>query len=88
MEAAAKAAGLKFAHIPVVGGPTAAQADDMAALIEGSETPVLAFCRSGTRSITTWSLGQLRAGNQGRDALVDQAAGAGYDLSAALPRAM
>jgi uncharacterized protein (TIGR01244 family) len=50
--------------------------------------PVLAYCRSGTRSITAWALGSLRAGDHDREALVALAAAAGYDLSGALPRPM
>ena len=41
--------------------------------------PVLAFCRSGTRSINTWALGEAMAGAP-RDELIAAAARAGYDL--------
>ena len=41
-------------------------------------------CRAGTRSITAWSLGQAQAGHRSRQELMELAAGAGYDLSAAL----
>jgi len=44
---------------------------------------VLAYCRSGTRSINTWSLGQPEVG---REKLVELGAAAGYDLSNVLPR--
>jgi uncharacterized protein (TIGR01244 family) len=43
--------------------------------------PVLAFCRSGTRSIVIWSLGQAQSGARPRDELVRLGAEAGYDLS-------
>ena len=46
----------------------------------------LAFCRSGTRSIISWSLGQLQAGARSREDLVQLGEAAGYDLSMALPR--
>ncbi|MEO1643280.1 MAG: sulfur transferase domain-containing protein, partial [Pseudomonadota bacterium] len=43
-------------------------------------SPVLAYCRTGTRSITAWAL--THAGQGAADDIVDAAAGAGYDLSA------
>jgi uncharacterized protein (TIGR01244 family) len=50
-----------------------------------ADGPVLAFCRSGTRSIVTWSLGEALSGAQDRDALVKLGREAGYDLSGVLP---
>lgn len=85
MEAAARAAGLDYAHIPVRGGPTPDQVDLNREAIDGADGPVLAFCRSGTRSIVTWSVGQALAGRQDRATLVDQGSAAGYDLSGVLP---
>lgn len=88
MKAAAQAAGLEFVHIPFAGMPDAATADAVFAAVAGSPGPVLAYCRSGTRSVTAWALGSLRAGDHDREALVALAAGAGYDLSPVLPRPM
>jgi len=85
VEAAAKAAGLAYAHIPVHGGPTREQAEAMAKLLAGAPGPTLAFCRSGTRSIVTWALGESLAGAP-RDELVAAGRAAGYDLDAVLPR--
>ena len=84
MEAAARAAGLAYVHIPFVGRPSAEQAAAVAREAEAAGGPVLAFCRSGTRSITAWSLGQAQAGNRPSGELVELAAGAGYDLSPVL----
>jgi uncharacterized protein (TIGR01244 family) len=88
MNAAAQAAGLEFVHIPFAGMPDAATADAVFAAVSEAPGPVLAYCRSGTRSVTAWALGSLRAGDHDREALVALAAGAGYDLSAVLPRPM
>ena len=88
MKAAAQAAGLDFVHIPFAGMPDAATADAVFAAVSGAPGPVLAYCRSGTRSVTAWALGSLRAGDHDRESLVALAAGAGYDLSAVLPRPM
>ena len=54
--------------------------------VEAADGPVLAFCRSGTRSIVTWSLGQFQADERSADELVELGAQAGYDLSGAFPR--
>ncbi len=51
LEAAAKAAGLHYAHLPVISGQiTEPQARKFAELLATSPKPVLAFCRSGARS--------------------------------------
>ena len=85
MEAAAKAAGLAYAHIPVRGGPTPDQVEAERLLLEEAPGPVLAFCRSGTRSIVTWSIGQALAGARTREELIGLGEIAGYDLSGVLP---
>jgi len=84
MEAAAKAAGLDYVHIPVRGGPTPEQVEAVAAAVREANGPVLAFCRSGTRSIITWSLGKAISGARPRDELIQLGADAGYDLSGVL----
>ena len=84
MADAAKAAGLDYVHIPVRGGPTPDQIEQMQAAIAEASGPVLAFCRSGTRSIITWSLGQAQSGARSRDELMRLGANAGYDLSGVL----
>lgn len=86
IEAAARAAGLDYVHVPVRGGPSPEQVDAVRLAVEAAQGPVLAFCRSGTRSIVTWSLGQVLSGEADRDTLVEQGAAAGYDLSGVLPR--
>jgi uncharacterized protein (TIGR01244 family) len=86
MAAAAQAAGVDYVHIPVVGGPTPAQVEAVRSAIAAAKGPVLAFCRSGTRSIITWSLGQAQSGERSREDLVRLGADAGYDLSGVLAR--
>lgn len=78
IEAAARAAGLAYLHAPVIGRPGPSQVEAMRqAMAGGGRT--LAFCRSGTRSICTWAMGE--AGSRSRDELLRLGAGAGYDLS-------
>jgi uncharacterized protein (TIGR01244 family) len=81
IEAAAKAAGLAYFAIPVDhSGFSEAQVTAMADALGSAEGPVLAFCRSGTRSTFLWALASAWGGADG-DALVAKAANAGYDIS-------
>jgi uncharacterized protein (TIGR01244 family) len=51
IEAAVRAAGLEYRHLPVAGGyQTPEQIQAMAALLAELPKPVLMFCRSGARS--------------------------------------
>lgn len=79
LEAAAKRHGLAYRHVPVISGqvPDGAAQDFRAALDE-LKGPVLAFCRTGTRSTTLWALAE--AHHLTADALVATAAAAGYEL--------
>jgi len=79
IEAAAQAAGLGYAYIPVdASGLGRGHVDAMAAALE--QGPVLAFCRSGTRSTNLWALTRALAGDD-PDQIVAKAANAGYDVS-------
>jgi uncharacterized protein (TIGR01244 family) len=84
MEAEAREAGIAYVHIPVRGGPTREQVEIEQKLLAEAQGPVLAYCRSGTRSIVTWSIGQALSGERSRDELIGLGAEAGYDLSAVL----
>jgi sulfide:quinone oxidoreductase len=77
-ESAAKAAGLTYVHAPFVGQPSP-EAVEAAAKTAGK---TLAYCRSGTRSITAWAISQAQSGKMPADDIVQAAAGAGYNLSA------
>ena len=85
IEAAARAAGLAYVAIPVSpGGFAPAQVEQMAAALDQAEGPVLAFCRSGTRSTFLWALARRIMGDDG-ETLIAKAADAGYDLSPIRP---
>ncbi len=78
--AAAERHGLAFHHQPVQSGQVLDEdADRFAALLGEAEGPVLAFCRTGTRSITLWALSE--APHLAIDAILATAAGHGYDLA-------
>ncbi len=83
--AAAADAGLAYVAIPVThSGFSHAQIDALAAAIAAADGPVLAYCRSGTRSAHLWALTRARGGAS-PDELCAQAAAAGYDLSGLRP---
>jgi sulfide:quinone oxidoreductase len=80
MRAAAQDAGLDYRFVPAVSGQLTRQnVEDFAATLADVEGPVLAYCRTGTRSSTLWALS--RAGKMPADEIISQAAGAGYDLT-------
>ena len=82
IEAAARAAGIAYRAIPVDhSGFDEGQVEAMAAALGAAEGPVLAFCRSGTRSTFLWALASARLGEDG-DVLVAKASNAGYDIAA------
>jgi uncharacterized protein (TIGR01244 family) len=82
MEAAVRAAGLDYLYAPVIGRPGPAQVEAVRAAVAGASGKVLAYCRSGTRSICAWAIGQADAVD--RDHLIRLGAAAGYDLSPVL----
>lgn len=59
IEAAAKAAGIEVAYLPIVAG-TFSDASVLAfgTLIDTLPKPILAYCRTGNRSATLWSLSE------------------------------
>ena len=85
IEAAARAAGMAYLAIPVTHAGFGH--DQVRAMVEATDAapgPVLAYCRSGTRSTLLWSLAQA---SKGRDpaAIAADAAGAGYDVAPIRP---
>jgi len=84
IEAEARARGLDYTHVPVVGRPTDDQVRAVDTAVRGAGGKVLAYCRSGTRSIVTWALGQQASGGLNRQALIERGHAAGYDLSTVL----
>jgi uncharacterized protein (TIGR01244 family) len=77
IEAAARAAGLDYRHIPVAGRFPPEQVEEMVRALD--QGPVLAFCRSGTRSTFLWALARAARGVPAEQSIA-AAASAGYDL--------
>jgi sulfide:quinone oxidoreductase len=77
---AAAAAGIEARYVPVVTGMVTEE--DTAAFARAQAElpgPVLAYCRSGTRSATLWSLSQ--AGRRSVADILGVTKAAGYDMS-------
>ena len=85
IESTARAAGLDYVAIPVThAGFSEGQMKAMVAALASTDKPVLAYCRSGTRSTLLWALAQASQGKQ-PDELAAAAAEAGYDLTPIRP---
>jgi uncharacterized protein (TIGR01244 family) len=81
IEAAARAAGIGYVAIPVThAGFSEPQVRAMAEALDGAPGPVLAYCRSGTRSTLLWALAEASTGADPAE-LATAAAQAGYDVS-------
>ena len=81
IESAARAMGIDYVAIPVGhAGFSQAQVDAMIDALDSAEGPVLAYCRSGTRSTLLWALARAKAGDNPA-VIASKAANAGYDVS-------
>lgn len=84
MEAAALEAGLGYCAIPVDhSGFSVEQVSALAALMV-SPRPILAYCRSGTRSAMLWALASAARGGD-IEGIIDAAMAAGYDVRGVRP---
>ncbi len=83
--AACSEAGLAYVAIPVgAAGIGEGEITAMAAALAAAPGPVLAYCRSGTRSTHLWALAEASRGSDA-DALIDAAGAGGYDIGGLLP---
>ncbi len=85
IERAAGSAGLSARYIPVTSGKVSDEdAAKFAAAMSVLPKPVLAYCRSGTRSTTLWALSE--AGKRPLDDIVGIARAAGFDVTGVADR--
>jgi sulfide:quinone oxidoreductase len=78
--AVAREAGLEFRYLPVVAGVVSdADTAGFAEAMRDLPGPVLAYCRTGTRSATLWSLSQ--AGRRPLPEILRLTKAAGYDMN-------
>lgn len=76
---------MTYVAIPVShAGFSLPQVEAMAQAMSGSEGPVLAYCRSGTRSTFLWALATAKAGVD-PDRIAASALAAGYDVAPIRP---
>jgi len=81
VETAARNHGLAYRHIPVISGQVSeANVRDFTEALDTLKGPVLAFCRTGTRSTTLWALSQ--AARLSPEAILTTTQEAGYNLEA------
>lgn len=81
MRRAAAEAGLEAAYLPVASGKaTEEDAAAFAGLLDRLPKPLLAYCRTGARSATLWSLAEAARG-RALPEIVVAAKAAGYDMS-------
>ena len=77
----AEAHGIAYHHIPItVATLSRADVDAFAAALQDAPAPVVAHCRSGTRSTLLWALTRIRGGADPL-ALVAKAAQHGIDIA-------
>ncbi len=82
--AAAEALGLKYWHIPVVPGQiTMEQVRALREVSASADGPVLAHCKSGTRSASLYAIGEVLDGGMRKDEVVSFGRTLGLDLSGA-----
>ncbi|HEX2841251.1 TIGR01244 family sulfur transferase [Hyphomicrobium sp.] len=85
IEVAARAAGLGVRYVPVGSGKvTDEDARAFGKAMADLPKPVLAYCRTGTRSTTLWALNE--AATRPADEIAKAAAAAGFDVSGVLSR--
>lgn len=81
IEEAALAAGMNYLAIPIThAGFSEPQVLALEHALQLAEGPVLAYCRSGTRSTLLWSLARAKSG-EAPVAIAEAAAAAGYDIA-------
>lgn len=81
IEAAARAAGLGYVQIPIRGmGVNDASLDAFDKAVADSAGPILAYCRSGTRSTMLRAFARAKAGVEVDD-IIAEAVKAGYNIA-------
>lgn len=85
IEQALQPYGIQIQYLPVVSGKvTDEQSEEFKQLYLQAQKPLLAYCRSGTRSITLWALSQVA--DQTLEKMLLTAKTLGYDLQGVVPR--
>lgn len=83
IRSASVALSLDYRALPFSGPPPPATVAAMATLLEEVTPPVLAYCRTGSRSIMAWAMAQALAGRRSPDEIIALARDAGYEVGGA-----
>ena len=83
VQAAVEAVGMEYRALPFAGPPPPNVVAETAELLEAAPGPVLAYCRTGRRSIMAWAMAQALSGTRRPEEIIALAAKAGYDLDGA-----
>ena len=74
---------LKFIYLPITTTEVAKQAaNQFKKHLKELPAPILAYCRTGTRSAVLWSFSQIE--QRGKTAVINKTQAAGYDITEAL----
>ncbi len=85
IEAAAGKLGMEARYLPIVAGKVGdTDAEEFGRLMESLPKPILAYCRTGTRSATLWSLSQ--ADKLPLSDILSKTKAAGYDMAGVVRR--
>ncbi len=85
IEDAAKASGIAFHYVPAVPGKVdESHISAFADILADAEGPILAYCKTGLRSVTLWAL--ANAPTMDADDILVAASQAGYDLALMRPK--
>ena len=86
IEAVAKSIGLVVIYQPIISGKVGDEdAKAFGNLIDTLPKPIFAYCRTGTRSTTLWSLSEGARGRSLPD-IIEKTKAAGYDMSGVVRR--
>ncbi|MEQ8372287.1 MAG: TIGR01244 family sulfur transferase [Roseibium aggregatum] len=85
IEAAAGKLGMEARYLPIIAGKVGdTDAEEFGRLMESLPKPILAYCRTGTRSATLWSLSQ--AEKLPLSDILSKTKAAGYDMAGVVRR--
>lgn len=83
--AVAESEGLSYSHIPIVPGQVSEkQVRAFQKALSEPGGPVLAHCKSGTRSATLYAIGEVLDGRMGKNEVIPFGQSVGLDLSGAV----
>lgn len=86
--AEAERVGLAYIHMPVkTGAIAAADVEAFHQALRDNPRPVVAHCKTGTRSFLLWGAGEVLKGTRNPAEIAAQAAAVGYDLTS-LPKVL